>query len=289
VKAVKVTVFLAVVSLGGICGGRDLVGINAPEITIQQWITRNPPSLEALAGRVYVLEFWATWCHSCVQSIPHLIALSSKYREKGLELIALSQDKSPEKLRQFVLKRGINYDVAIDNGTSDWFGIKCYPTVVVVNHTGKVVWCGYPWSREFEESIEAAILAGPPPLLVGIDLGPFSYLREPLWGGRNFAAAYRKIASRLSNRSNPEISAAAKQIVQTINRRISLKISKANRLRATDPLGAYSIYADIVARYDGIEIVKPARKAYLDLKKKYRQINKQMPASKKGCEGDLAS
>lgn len=283
-KAVKVTVFLAVVSLGGICGGGGLVGINAPEITIQEWITKNPPSLEALAGRVYVLEFWATWCHSCVQTVPHLIALSNKYREKGLELIALSQDKSAEKVRRFVLKRGINYDVAIDDGTSDWFGIKAYPTVVVVNHMGKVVWCGYPWSRGFEESIEAAILAGPPPLLVGIDLGPFSHLREPLWGGKNFATAYRKIASQLSNRRKPEISAAAKQIVGTINRRISRKISKANRLRATDPLGAYSIYTDIVARYDGIEIVKPARKACLELKKKYGQINKQIPVSKKAAK-----
>lgn len=279
-KAVKVTVFLAVVSLGGICGAGGLVGTNAPEITIQEWITKNPPSLEALAGRVYVLEFWATWCHSCVQSIPHLITLSNKYREKGLELIALSQDKSAEKVRRFVLKRGINYAVAIDDGTSDWFGIKGYPTMVVVNHMGKVVWCGYPWSREFETAIEAAILAGPPPLLVGIDLGPFSYLREPLRGGSGFAKAYHKIELFIDNSEEPESSAVARQIIERIDERIFEKIREADRLRPREPVRAYNIYADIAGKYYGIEVVEPAKAAYLELQR-CREVKRYLSLSKR--------
>ena len=261
-----------------------LVGKSAPEITVREWITANPPDTTILAGRVYVVEFWATWCHPCVEFIPHLVELSNEYKSCGVEFIALSEDKSAQEVRKFVRERRISYPVAIDNGTADVFGISGYPTVVVVDHQGKVAWQGYPWSSGFEQSLQRAVAAGPPPLLAGVDLGPFSHLKAPLWGGKGFAAAYQKIASQIDNHQNPEISASAKQIVRTINQRIARQIIAAERLLATDTLGAYIIYADIVARYDGIEIVKPARKAWLELKEKYPEINKQMFVSREGAD-----
>lgn len=265
-RVVKVVAFFAIVFLGGSCWGDGLVGENAPEITIREWITNNPPALEGLAGRVYVLEFWATWCRSCVENIPHLIALSDKYSDKGLKLIALSQDRSAEKVRRLVRERGISYDVALDDGTSDWYGIRSYPTAVVVGHKGRVVWRGYPWSSEFEEAIEAALSAGPPPLLVGVDLGPFRHLRKALWGGGEFARAYREIELFVDNPDEPERSAVAGQIIGRINRQILQKIREADQLRTADPVGAYNIYAGIVSRYYGIEVVQPAKAAYLELR-----------------------
>ncbi len=265
-RAVKVVVFLAIVSLGGRCWGDGLVGEKAPEITIREWITNNPPALEGLAGSVYVLEFWATWCHSCVENIPHLIELNDKYKDKGLRLIALSQDRSADKVRRFVRQKGISYDVALDAGTSDWYGIRGYPTAVVVSHEGLVVWRGYPWSSEFEEAIEAALSAGPPPLLVGVDLGPFRHLRKALWGGREFAKAYREIAAFTDNHNEPYTLAVAERIIETIDRRILHRIRQADQLRATDPVRAYQVYAGIVGNYYGIEVVQPARVAYLELR-----------------------
>lgn len=265
-REVKAVVFLSVVFLSGSCWGDGLVGGNAPEITIREWITSNPPTQEDLAGRVYVLEFWATWCHSCVENIPHLVELSDKYRDKGLRLIALSQDKSAEKVRRFVREKGINYDVAIDDGTSDWYGIRGYPTAVVVSHTGQVVWRGYPWSKEFEEAIEATLSAGPPPLLVGVDLGPFRHLRKALWGGREFAKAYREIEAFTDNYDEPGTLAVAERIIKTIDGRILQKTRQADKLRATDPVRAYKVYAGIVGNYYGIEAVQPARVAYLELR-----------------------
>jgi len=245
-KARDFGVSLGVVLLCGTCLAKSLVDKSAPEITIREWITENPPTGGDLAGRVYVVEFWATWCHACVKSIPDLIALNSKYGESGLEFIALSQDKSAEKVRRFVRDKGINYAVAIDNGTTDWFGVSGYPTVVVVNHEGKVVWQGYPWSCEFEKAISKAIEAAPPPLLADVDLGPFNHLRKSLFGGSKFGAAYREIRLWGSRKNRCEKSAVAKRIIETIDRRISQKTGQANRLRSKDPLQAYNIYADIV-------------------------------------------
>lgn len=266
-KAGKLGVLVGVVLLCSICLGDDLVGKSAPDITIREWITDNPPDKTSLSNSVYVLEFWATWCRPCVDNIAHLISLNNKYKDRGLVFISLSQDKSAKKVRRFVKQKGINYHVAIDNGTADWFGIRSYPTAVVVNHQGKVVWKGHPWKAEFERAIRRALEAGPRPLLSRIDLGPFEHLKKNLCGGSGFARAYREIESFTDSSKDPELSAIAKEIIDTIDRRIFQQIDQAEKLRSKDILAAYRIYKNIVTKYDGIEITEPAQKAYLELKK----------------------
>ena len=116
--------------------------------------------MKNLQDRVYVVEFWATWCAPCRENIPHLIKLADKYRESGVLFIALSADKSADTVRKFVRKKGINYNVAIDNGSADWFEITGYPTAFVVNHKGKVIWQGMPREHKFEQAIDKAVKDG---------------------------------------------------------------------------------------------------------------------------------
>jgi thiol-disulfide isomerase/thioredoxin len=164
-KAWKVVVFFGLALFCNSCWAGDLVGKNAPEITIREWITSDPPDVKNLQDRVYVVEFWATWCAPCRENVPHLIKLADKYRENGVLFIALSADKSADTVRKFVRKKGINYNVAIDNGSADIFAITGYPTAFVVNHKGKVVWQGIPRENKFEDAINKAIKDAQPPLV----------------------------------------------------------------------------------------------------------------------------
>ncbi len=282
-KAWKFGVFLGVLLLCDISFADNLIGKSVPGITIRQWVTKNPPDIKNLAGRVYVLEFWATWCSPCVKNIPHLIKLNNRYKRKGLEVVALSQDKSAGKLARFVRDKSINYHVAIDNGTVDRFKVTGYPTVFVVNHLGKVVWQGYPWDVGFERAIAAAVAKGPRGLLAGLDLGFFSNLDESLSGGRDFAKAYRKIQSCARNGKKPRSSAQAKHIIQTVNKRIGEKLTEAEHLRTTEPLKAHSLYTEIVAQYGGIEIVKPAKAALIKLENS-EQFKKETLVAKQVSE-----
>lgn len=134
----------------------DLVGEKSPAITVREWVSDNPPDLRNLQGRVHVLDFWATWCGPCVSNIPHLAKLYAKYKPMGVEFVALSQDKSSDKVRKVAREKGMNCHIAIDNGTADGFKITGYPTVIVISHTGKVLWRGLPWDEAFEKAIAAA-------------------------------------------------------------------------------------------------------------------------------------
>ena len=137
----------------------NLVGTRAPDITIRKWVTSNPPDLNKMSNRIYVVEFWATWCPPCVKGIPHLIELSNKYKRSGVEFISLSQDRSESELRRFVEQKRIPYHVAMDYGSTDTFRIQCYPTAVVVDHRGVIVWRGMPSSLDFEKAIKKAVAA----------------------------------------------------------------------------------------------------------------------------------
>ena len=74
----------------------------APEITVRQWVTKDPPDISKLEGKVYVVDFWATWCHSCVRGIGELNKINEKYADRGLVLLSLCADKSPDKISKIV-------------------------------------------------------------------------------------------------------------------------------------------------------------------------------------------
>jgi thiol-disulfide isomerase/thioredoxin len=79
-----------------------LKGLDGKEITLSQ-----------LKGKVVLLDFWATWCGPCKESIPHLIQLYKDYHESGFELIGMNVDKGDiETVRRFITSMDIPYPVA---------------------------------------------------------------------------------------------------------------------------------------------------------------------------------
>src|SRR5437016_6214034 len=59
------------------------VGDPAPKLQVSKWVQGDPVK-EFSKDNVYVVEFWATWCGPCRESIPHLNEVYKKYKDKGL-------------------------------------------------------------------------------------------------------------------------------------------------------------------------------------------------------------
>ncbi len=140
------------------------LGSPAPALDIAQWIKGGPVALADGKGKkVYVVEFWATWCPPCRTSIPHLTSLQKKFKDKGIEFIGIS-DEQTAVVRKFVDKMGdqMEYTVAVDNerktasGYMKAFGIDGIPHAFVVDRSGRIVWHGHPMA-DLEETLQQII------------------------------------------------------------------------------------------------------------------------------------
>ncbi len=130
------------------------VGDPAPEIKASKWLQGE--EVKAFeSGKIYVIEFWATWCGPCIVMMPHLAELQAEYKDKGVTFIGFSAkdpNNTDEKVTAMVKKRGpkLKYTFAFagDRVTYDaWMkaaGQGGIPCSFVVDRAGKIAYIGHP-------------------------------------------------------------------------------------------------------------------------------------------------
>lgn len=96
-------------------------------------------SLQQLKGKVVLIDFWATWCGSCLTAMPHLSQLQQKYKGK-LQVLAVT-DESVSRTRQFLTARPSTLWFGIDTGRtlSVYFPHRLIPHTVLISPSGKLI------------------------------------------------------------------------------------------------------------------------------------------------------
>ena len=100
----------------------------------------NKFTLENLSGKIIVLNFWFTKCAPCIKEMPYLEDLKEKYNDKSIAFFAVTYDKKSV-VDEFLKK--IKFDLTVipnDRKTINQFGIQFYPTNLVIDSNGKVVY-----------------------------------------------------------------------------------------------------------------------------------------------------
>jgi thiol-disulfide isomerase/thioredoxin len=116
------------------------------------------------SGSLVLLEFMTTTCVHCKPAIPYLVDVQSRYGEAGLEVIAVVCDDGPvservAKARKYQHDYNLNYSLYVEPGSvpgqvRDRFGVEGYPTAILLDAAGAVVWKGHPSNRpELEDAI----------------------------------------------------------------------------------------------------------------------------------------
>jgi thiol-disulfide isomerase/thioredoxin len=148
------------------------VGDKAPGLSVENWV-KGDEVKKFETGKVYVVEFWATWCPPCRESIPHLTKLQKEYKDKGVAVLGIAgseRGSGPDvlkNLKKFVKEKGdeMAYTVAYDSDRSmsrAWMepaGQNGIPCAFLVGKDGKVAWIGHPMMG-LDDAVKKAVGSG---------------------------------------------------------------------------------------------------------------------------------
>ena len=100
-------------------------------------------SIKNFAGKVVLVDFWATWCGPCKAALPEVKEVYAKLHSKGFEIIGISLDKDKDTLKQFIAAEKMPWAQYFDglgweNKLSQKFGITSIPTVWIVDKKGNL-------------------------------------------------------------------------------------------------------------------------------------------------------
>jgi len=147
------------------------VGSVAPKLDVEHWLQdgkgKFPKVTNFEPGKVYVVEFWGTTCGPCIQSMPHLAELQTKYADKGLQIVSISSE--PLAVVKNFLKKEITDEAGERKMVSEVTSAYCLttdpdgssetdymlaaeqngiPCAFIVGKDAKIEWIGHPMEME---------------------------------------------------------------------------------------------------------------------------------------------
>lgn len=121
-------------------------GARAPEIGLAD-LGGHQVNLAGLRGRVVVVDFMASWCEPCADSMPVYQRLYTQYQARGLTIVAVSQDRSADNARDFATRHHLTFPVVFDgaHAVANRYQPPRMPTAYVIDRAGIVrhVHAGY--------------------------------------------------------------------------------------------------------------------------------------------------
>ncbi len=160
--------------------------MKVPAVTAPDWgdsaswvNTERAYSLKELKGKLVLLDFWTFGCINCQQIIPDLHRLEERYKDHlvviGIHSAKFKAERAGFRIKSAADRLGISHPVINDADFKIWddYAVKAWPTLVLIDHRGKVIWQrageGFyqdldavleEWTSYYEDDLNSEILAG---------------------------------------------------------------------------------------------------------------------------------
>lgn len=150
------------ISSGGASSAADehhpLLGAAAPAFALQSPDKTQKITLGSYAGKVVIVDFWATWCQPCHDSFPVYERISEKYVGK-VAVVGISVDDEPTGIPKFARETGAKFSLAWDDGqiTAKSYQPPTMPTCYIVDRTGIVRFVHSGFHSGEEQQIESEL------------------------------------------------------------------------------------------------------------------------------------
>ena len=121
--------------------------------------------MQSLRGKVVMVNFWATSCTTCVHEMPQMVQTYNKYKDKGLDFVAVAMSYDPPNyVLNYAQTRGLPFKVALDTqgDLAKKFGdVQLTPTTYVIDKNGKIIkrYVGEPSFAELHQLLDKALAA----------------------------------------------------------------------------------------------------------------------------------
>jgi thiol-disulfide isomerase/thioredoxin len=119
------------------------------------------PAPDELAGKVVLLDFWATWCKPCLAAIPHLQSMAHTHADSPFHLVSVSTDIREETVRAFLAERDLSWPQLWDGDSAlvTQLGVLGYPTYLLFDHQGQEIFRISGWAPQIAEILDTKVAA----------------------------------------------------------------------------------------------------------------------------------
>jgi thiol-disulfide isomerase/thioredoxin len=117
-------------------------GEKAPDFALPSLDGGPQVKLSDFRGKVVLVDFWATWCAPCIQSIPEMQALARKMGGQPFAIVGVNTDGDDLRLRAFLARHPNEWMQVRDRGgklARETYGVRGYPTYLVLDREGRIV------------------------------------------------------------------------------------------------------------------------------------------------------
>jgi len=122
----------------------DLTAQQVRNFTLNDLNNKQQSFNELKGEKLTIIDFWATWCKPCNKAIPELNKIYTEFKNKGVNVIGINCDgpRSIAKVAPLSKTLQIEYPVLIDMNIQLMaeLNLSAYPTLIIVNSSGKIVW-----------------------------------------------------------------------------------------------------------------------------------------------------